>query len=120
MQTFKQLNVLGGGGGRKHINILSISFELNVDGVLVDGTLKRKFMYMLNTENGGFKPDKSRGAEVLFPQTALVLVGRRIWLNKRTLNALMRTSMRILSLNVPQVKQQMFLYKFAVCMSACD
>jgi hypothetical protein len=46
------------------------------------------------------------------PQTALVLVGRKFWLNMRTLNALMRTSMRILSLNVPQIKQQMFLYKY--------
>jgi hypothetical protein len=36
----------------------------------------------------------------------------------RTLNALMQTSMRILSFNVPQVKQQMFLYKFAECMSS--
>ena len=37
-------------------------------------------------------------------------------LGMRTSNVLVRTSMRILLFNVPQVKQQMFLYKFSECM----
>jgi hypothetical protein len=51
---------------------------------------------------------------VLSRMVALVLVGRRIWLNMTTLNALMRTSMRILAFNVPQVKRKIFT--LAECM----
>jgi hypothetical protein len=68
----------------------------------------------LRADVRGVSPIYSTIGAVLFRQT--VLVPRRIRLNMRNLNALMRTSMRILSFNVPQVKQQMFLFKFADCM----
>ena len=95
--------------------------------------------YRFHTENGGFKADKSREPNAprdlsgLKPTFAVFhrliaglarccspkqyLCGVGSVLNMRIFSALVRTNMRILSFNVPQVKAQMFLYKFAECMS---